>query len=80
MKETNMEGPDQLFDVCIVCALAEEARAFLEAVQQQCESAIEERISPRYYYGYRFAVLKNDKDEPLSLHVSWLPRYGPTDQ
>src|SRR6266567_6953695 len=72
-----MEKHPQSFDVCIVCALPEEARAFLEIVQQQCKGAIEERISPRYLYGYRFAMLKNNKDESLNLHVSWLPRYGP---
>ncbi len=72
-----MEKHPQSFDVCIVCALPEEARAFLEIVQQQCEGAIEERISPRYLYSYRFAMLKNNKDESLNLHVSWLPRYGP---
>lgn len=72
-----MEKHPQLFDVCIVCALPEEARAFLEVIQQQCEGAVDEYISPRHHYSYRFATLKNDKDELLSLHISWLPRYGP---
>src|SRR5260370_3914401 len=72
-----MEKPSQSFDVCVVCALPEEARGFLEVVQRQCENPLEEGISPRYEYSYRFAMLKNDKDEPLKLHVSWLPRYGP---
>ena len=71
-----MEKPLQSFDVCIVCALPEEARAFLEVLRQQCEGAIEERISPHYRYSYRFATIKNDKDELLNLHLSWLPRYG----
>ena len=66
----------QSFDVCVVCALPEEARAFLEVVQQQSNNVIEECVSPRYHYSYRFATLKNNKDEPLSLHISWLPRYG----
>src|SRR2546421_910942 len=65
-----MEKPSQLFDICIVCALPEEARAFLEAVQQQCEDTLEERMSPRYQYSYRFPTLKNDQDEPLNLHIS----------
>src|SRR5712692_2738419 len=65
------------FDICIVCALPEEARAFLEVLQPQCEGLLEERISPRYRYSYRFATLKNHQDESLTLHVSWLPRYGP---
>ncbi len=72
-----MENHLQAFDVCIVCALPEEARAFLEVVRQQCESAIEERSSPRYQYSYRFTTIKNNKDESLTLHISWLPRYGP---
>ncbi|MFL5698426.1 MAG: tetratricopeptide repeat protein [Ktedonobacteraceae bacterium] len=72
-----MEELPQVYDVCIVCALPEEARAFLEVVQRQCENPLEEGISPRYHYSYRFTSLKNDKDEPLKLHISWLPRYGP---
>ena len=67
----------QLFDVCVVCALPEEARAFLEVLQQHGEGALEEHVSSRYQYSYRFATIKNDKGEPLNLHVSWLPRYGP---
>src|SRR5947209_18502697 len=72
-----MEKHAHSFDVCVVCALPEEARAFLEVVRTQCESALEEQSSPRYHYSYRFATLKNDKEERLSLHISWLPRYGP---
>jgi tetratricopeptide (TPR) repeat protein/nucleoside phosphorylase len=72
-----MEKRAQLFDVCIVCALPEEARAFLEVVRAHCASVLEERLSLRYGYSYRFATLKNHKGQLLSLHVSWLPRYGP---
>src|SRR2546423_12138042 len=72
-----MEEHSQLVDICVVCALPEEVRAFLEVVQQHCEDSIEERMSPRYHYSYRFATIKNNKDEPLNLHISWLPRYGP---
>jgi nucleoside phosphorylase/Tfp pilus assembly protein PilF len=72
-----MEKHPQSFDVCIVCALPEEARAFLEVAQQQCEDTLEERMSPRYHYSYRFATVKNNKGESLNLHISWLPRYGP---
>ena len=72
-----MENSSQLFDVCIICALPEEARAFLEVVRTQYEDAIEERNSSRYHYSYRFATIKNNKDETLNLHISWLPHYGP---
>src|SRR2546425_11100933 len=72
-----MEKHTQSFDVCVVCALPEEVKAFLEVTQQQCEEAIEAHISPRHGYSYRFATIKNNKGEPLNLHISWLPRYGP---
>ena len=45
-----MEKPPLSFDVCIVCALPEEARAFLEVAQQHCEDTLEERSSPRYQF------------------------------
>src|SRR6266699_229076 len=57
MESRAMEKSPQLFDVCIVCALPEEARAFLEAVEPHCEGIIEEHISPHYHYSYRFATL-----------------------
>ncbi len=69
----------QQFDVCVVCAMPEEARAFLEVVQEQCTVAFQKHISAQYKYDYQSATIKNDKDEPLNLHVSWLPRYGPTE-
>jgi galactose-1-phosphate uridylyltransferase len=75
-KSRVMEKCVESFDVCIVCALPEEAKAFIEVLWKQCEGSIEERISPFYKYGYRFAAIKNDKDELLKLHISWLPRYG----
>ncbi len=72
-----METHPQPYDVCIVCALPEEVRALLAVVKVHCENGLEEHTSPRYGYGYRSATLKNDKDESLTLHISWLPRYGP---
>src|SRR3989442_8704440 len=38
---------------------------------------MDERSRAHYHYSSHFATLKNDKDEPLNLHISWLPRYGP---
>lgn len=72
-----MENRLQSFDVCIVCALPEEVRAFLTVVKPHCEDGLEEHMSPLYGYSYRSTRLKNDKNELLTLHISWLPRYGP---
>jgi nucleoside phosphorylase len=65
------------FDVCIVCALLEEARAVLHVVAEQCHVTFAERSSPRYQYGYHAATIPNYKGEPLELHLSWLQSYGP---
>lgn len=72
-----LDDPSTPADVCVVCALAEEARAFLEMVTQSCQVTFEERLSRRYHYDYRSATITNRKQEPLALHVSWLPCYGP---
>lgn len=72
-----MEPSAPPVDVCMVCALPEEVRAFLEVVQPYCEGEIEEQSSLRYQYDYRLATIKNKKDERLRLHISWLARYGP---
>ena len=72
-----MENHPQSFDVCVVCALPEDVRAFHTVIKPHCEDSLEERTSPRYGYSYRSATLRNDIDESLTLHISWLPRYGP---
>jgi len=64
-------------DVCVVCALAEEAQAFLEVVSEQQQTSFTKRLSLQYRYDYRLATLQNNNGETLTLHVSWLPRYGP---
>src|SRR5947209_10643273 len=67
----------QQADVCIVCALPEEAKALLRIVEEQCHVTFAERSSPRYQYTFRAAMIPNHKNEPLHLHLSWLPSYGP---
>ena len=72
-----MNSEELSIDVCVVCALAEEAKAFLDIVSEQCQTTFLSRTSPRFRYDYRFATIQNNKKETLTLHVSWLPRYGP---
>jgi tetratricopeptide (TPR) repeat protein/nucleoside phosphorylase len=74
-----MESSSQPCDVCIVCALPEEARAVLAVLRAQSIGAIEEQTSPRYGYSARLATITNGQGEPLTLHLSWLPRYGPAE-
>lgn len=72
-----MEKPLEVIDVCIVCALEEEVRALLEVLRSTYVCAIEERTSPRHQYPYRFTTIKNEKDELLSLHITWPEQFGP---
>jgi nucleoside phosphorylase len=74
--ETNDQPMRPLVDVCIVCALAEEALAFLNVVEEHWHISWTKQIDPRYRYNYRLASIPNEKGEPLNIHVSWLSRYG----
>lgn len=74
---SRVNGEELPVDVCVVCALAEEAQAFLEVVSKEQQTTFTERLSLQYRYDYRFATLQNNNGETLTLHVSWLPRYGP---
>jgi nucleoside phosphorylase len=65
------------FDVCIVCALAEEAQAVLEVISRRCRVKFQQGFSARHNYEYRYTTIRNNKGEPLTLHLSWLPDKGP---
>src|ERR1700694_5372121 len=64
------------FDVCIVCALAEEAEAFMHVVEQEHKVAFASGFSIDKRE-YRYTTIQNCAKEPLKVHLSWLPRYGP---
>jgi nucleoside phosphorylase len=61
--------------VCVVCALPEEAAAFLAVARQQgrCHTS----ISTRYGYSSYLIPVKNSQREQFTLHLSWPPGYGP---
>src|SRR6266851_4063205 len=72
-----MSSQNDLVDACVVCAMAEEAKAFLDTISELCQTSFISRMSPRYGYDYRVTTIQNNRGELLTLHVSWLPRYGP---
>jgi nucleoside phosphorylase len=65
------------FDVCVICALAEEVRAFIQEALRVCgvqfERAFDKRLELEYYH----TRILNTSGEPLTMQVSWLPAYGP---
>jgi len=71
-----MTVQEQTFDVCIVCATAEEAQAVLDMATQHWQATFEARSSLRHQYEYRHTTIQNKQGELLTLLVSWLPRNG----
>ncbi|HLG64607.1 MAG TPA: hypothetical protein VKY19_21895 [Ktedonosporobacter sp.] len=65
------------FDVCVVCALGEEAEAFIDALTELCGVTCETDQSTRNQRDYRYATIKNKQGEALSILVTWPPSYGP---
>src|SRR5579885_2519473 len=67
------------FDVCVVCALSEEAEAFIEALTELCGVTCNVGLSTRNQREYRYATIDNNQGEPLNILISWPPSYGPTE-
>src|SRR6266704_2014163 len=65
------------FDVCVVCALAEETQAFMRVAAQQYGIQFDKVFDKRLDLEYYQTRLPNSQGELLTLQVSWLPAYGP---
>ena len=72
-----MTKNNRFFDVCIMCALAEEAKAVLEVISRRCGVSFEQGYSTSDNYEYRYTMIQNNKGESLLIHVSWPPDNGP---
>ena len=73
-----MENRAQSFDVCIVCALYEEAEAVLDEFSTRCHVSFLEEFSSMDRYEYRYTSILNNRGEPLTILVTWLSDSGPT--
>jgi nucleoside phosphorylase len=72
-----MAGNSQSFDVCIVCALYEEARAVLDEIAARCTVSFAQGFTGFDSYEYWYTTIQNNKGEPLTLFVTWLADSGP---
>ncbi|HEU5227557.1 MAG TPA: TIR domain-containing protein [Ktedonobacteraceae bacterium] len=72
-----MEKQPRLFDVCIVCALYEEASALIDEFQLHYAVSFTKAFSRLDQYEYRWSTIQNHCGEPLTVLVSWLPESGP---
>jgi len=64
------------FDVCVVCAMAEEAKAFMEVAKTLGASDFQQAFSSANLL-YHYTTINNRKEELLNLQVSWQTSYGP---
>lgn len=62
--------------VCVLCALAEEAKAVINVFSKKCNVEFEKRFSKSTKCEYRYAIIHNNKAQPLKICVSWLPDKG----
>jgi nucleoside phosphorylase len=65
------------FDVCILCALVDEAEMLKKAFASQDNVKFQRTWSPRIKREYDYAMIGNVDGETLRVLVSWLPNYGP---
>lgn len=73
-----MEEQHQSFDVCIVCALSEEASAVIIEFSARCHTSFTKAYHGQDHYEHHFTTIRNMRGEPLSVLVTWLPEVGPT--
>ncbi len=66
-----------LADLCIVCALYEEAKAVLEEFSQRCSVSFTTAFSRIDGYEYWHSTILNKRGEPLTVLVTWLVDSGP---
>ncbi len=67
----------QQADVCIVCALAEEADAVEQVVSEHCQTAFAAGTTDDGYFVYRYTTIPNNKHEQLTLLLFHQTRPGP---
>lgn len=71
-----VKAANEQYDVCVVCALATEARAFLEEVALRCHVQFSRAIHKELNIEYEHARILNVQGKQLTLQVSWLPGMG----
>lgn len=73
-----MKEQAHFFDICIVCALYEEAKAVLDEIAVRCGVSFVQAFSRTdRRYEYRCTAIYNTKGELLTVLVMWLTDSGP---
>jgi WD40 repeat protein/nucleoside phosphorylase len=74
-----MIGEIQSFDICIVCALAEEANAVINEFSDRCKVRFEQAFSKVNAYKYQHTTINNNQGKSLTVLVISMPFTGPVE-
>jgi len=75
-----MEEQSPLFDICILCALPEEAEAVRSEFEDRGEQvSFQSAFTKKRKYPYWHALFKNLREEPLTVLVVAMPFTGPVE-
>ena len=73
-----MEEQSPLFDICILCALSEEAEAVRNEFEDRYQPvSFQSAFTKKRKYPYWHALFKNLREEPLTVLVMAMPFTGP---
>jgi hypothetical protein len=79
MRENIEQNNDLLCNVCVLCAIGEEAAMFMRVVEDICGRKFQPVSGPQTGRTYRFITVENKLEEPLNIYVTCLPSYGPVE-
>ena len=77
-KQFAQPGSAAHFDVCLFCALAEEAQVCIREIERLCGVSFQTGVSARSG-AYRQATIQNKQAESLTVRVSWQLKAGPVE-
>lgn len=71
-------GATTHFDICIFCALAEEASVCIREIERLCSTSFQSGFSVRTG-AYYTTIIRNSQEEVLSVRISWQSKPGPVE-
>ncbi len=71
-----MQEQPRSFDICVLCALYEEASAVIDEFETRCGVSFTRAFRSLNQLEYRYTTIQNQRGESLAIFVTWLSRMG----
>src|SRR5260370_28647773 len=71
-----MQEQPRSFDICILCALYEEASAVINEIETRCSVSFTRAFRSLNQLEYRYTTIQNHRGESLAIFVTWLSHMG----